>query len=295
MARTEVFIIDDANPSGHWVWVGGYTGPGVGIAHPLTASGALTAAGSAGIEIPGVLSLAASGGPLTVDGSAAIDIPATAQYLNLPGGGSTSYAEIADAAEFDFPGSHKIRVRMKVADWTLTTDQPIITKWSNTAGQQSWFWRINRTTLAADTTYFQWTTNGTSGGGTVQSSTNDPVMPDNTLIWVQYELNSSNRQITISTHADQTAEPTTGWTQVAQSSAGSATGTIYSGTAAVRIGAWVSGSAWLTNAQIYQLTLRNASDTLVFSLDPDNWTTGSTWVTNSGHTVTMGAAASVGP
>ena len=120
----------------------------------------------------------------------------------------------------------------------------------------------------------------------------DPIPTANELIWVQFELNGANRQFTMSTHPDQAAEPTSGWTAISTSTAGSATGTIYAGTNPVRIGAWSSGSQWLV-ADVFQLTLRNSSGTKVFQLDPDEWTTGSTWTTSTGHTVTLGSTATI--
>ena len=288
MARTEVWIVDDANPGGAWQWIGGYEGPGLTVPVLAIAAGASSTVGSATATIAGTVNVELAYGTSTTTGSATATVASSGQYLALTGL-SNSYASIPDESALDFAGSHTIRVRMRMPDWTPAVAAPLVMKWPWSSGQWSWGHRINTDGKG----YFQWTTNGTSTSAVTTAGVFDPLPAADTIVWVQAVLDSATRQITWSTHADQVAEPTSGWTQVAQSVAGASTSTIYSGTAAISFGGFVGGGATGMVGDIFQITIRNASDALVFSLDPDNWTTGSTWVSDTGQTVTLAAAATI--
>lgn len=287
MARTEVWVEDDIAPTGRWVWIGGYEGHGVTLPVIATAAGLSTTVGEAIAAIAGKVIAIAEGTSSTV-GDAVASTSTLDQYLALTGL-SNSYASIPDEAALDFAGSHTVRVRMRMPDWTPAINAPIVMKWPWSGGQWSWGWRIS----ADGRGYFQWSTTGSTSAAV---STVDPLSPTptaDTLIWLQFALDSTTRLITVSTHPDQVVEPTTGWTQVAQSVGGATTGTIYSGTAAVSFGGFVGGGATGMVGDIFQLTIRDASDALVFTLDPDNWTSGTTWVSNTGQTVTLAAGATI--
>lgn len=290
MARTEVWIEDDASPLGRWVWIGGYEGRGVVVPVVATADGTSITDGEAVAGIAGQVIVDLAYGTSTTTGSADAAPLTLGQYLAVTGL-TNSYASIPDESALDFAGSHTVRVRMRMPDWTPAVAGMIVGKWPWTSGQWSWLWKINTDGNGG----LGWSTNGTTTAGVTTAAALSPAPAANALIWLQFELASATRLITVSTHADQVSEPTTGWTQVAQSVGGATTGTIFNGTAAVSFGGFVGGGATGMIGDIFQVTIRNSSNTLVFSLDPDNWTTGTTWVASTGQTVTLAAGATIGP
>jgi len=209
------------------------------------------------------------------------------KYLSLPGAnGAIASVPDTDTA-LDLTGSHTIRARIRKADWTPTSGELFIAKWGD-SGNWGYHWQLN----ASGQPYFGWTNNGSTGAGET-GSTPSPTMTENVWLWVEWKLVASTRTISMSTHADQATEPTTGWTQVSVSAGGGPTGTLYDSSANLSIGSQADGSYRPTNADISQLVIRNESDTNVFQLDPDNWTSGTTWVTSTGHTVTLEGTATV--
>lgn len=208
-------------------------------------------------------------------------------YLSLPGSNGAIVSS-PDDADFDLTGDHKIRFRIRKADWTPSAGELVIGKWGS-SGNWSWHWQLEVNTGKP---MFNWTNNGSTGaaetGGTVS-----PAMTENVWLWMEFGLVASTRTVTMKTHADQVAEPTTGWTTVSTSPGGASTGTLYNGTADFTIGSQEDGSYRPTAADIRQVVLRGTSDTLLFTLDPDNWTSGTTWVTNSGHTMTLEGTATI--
>ena len=288
MARTEVWIEDDTAPGGRWVWIGGYDGLGVTLPVLATAIGTSVTTGVAVASITGVVIATADGTSSTT--GAAVAAPSSAgQYLALTGL-TNSYASIPDETALDFTGSHTVRARVRTPDWTPAVAAPLAMKWPWSSGQWAWGWRLVSTDGKG---YFQWSTTGSASAAVSTASALSPAPAVDTLVWLQFELDSATRLITVSSHPDQVAEPTSGWTQIGQSVGGSSTGTIKNSTAAVSFGGYVGGGATGMVGDIFQLTIRNSSDTLVFKLDPDNWTTGSTWTASTGQTVTLAAGATI--
>ena len=291
MARTEIWIVDDANPSGAWQWIGGYEGTGSGSGATITPS---VVSSVAAVLAPGAVSgSSASVSPAAISATGAVPTPtvstATAQFLSLPGA-TGAMATVPDETALDLTGTHTVRMRIRKADWTPVPNggELVLGKWG-ASGQWGFNWQLDTVGQLG----FNWTNDGTNNASEYTATPGTTPTVD-VWLWVQLKVLSSNRLVTYSTHADQEAEPTTGWTEIATSASGSSTGAIFNSTAVMSIGSQQDGSYRPTTADIRQLLIRNEADTLVFSLDPDNWTTGTTWVSDTGQTVTLAGSATIG-
>lgn len=282
MARSEIWIIDDANPTGHWVWIGGYDGPGVTPPEFATAAGFSTTIGVAIAGVPGVVSATADG--LSTTTGVAVAATGGAQYLSLPGV-SGSIASVPSAAELQLSGANTLRVRMRKSDWTPVTDQVVLSRQGAT-GNWSWVWRWQSESVP----YFQRSTTGSNSGANLPPTSPSPALVDGTTYWLEMKV-LQDFTVSLSTHPDQPTEPTSGWTLAATSSPLGSMGAIFPGTADMVIGSIVGGSFLPLAADIFQMALYDETDTKVFQLDPANWSGGSTWVTSTGHTVTLAGSA----
>jgi hypothetical protein len=227
-------------------------------------------------------SLGALGG--TIAGT--VTTPGGIIYLSLPGT-TGSYASVPDTAALDLAGSHSMLFRLRLPDWTPSTQRVICAKWGST-GNFSYYWQQQTN----GSWYFQFTNNGTAiGSGTtsVPSAVPDP----DTWAWIRLKYVIGTQTITFDTAPDNASTPVS-WTNRATGTTSSGS-SFYAGTAAYSIGSIASGDYRNMQMDIAQHIILNSSDVSIFTLDPDNYVSGSgtTWVTDSGHTVTMAGSAAV--
>jgi hypothetical protein len=179
---------------------------------------------------------------------------------------------------------------VRKADWTPTANEVIFARWGD-SGDWSYFWRLQTT----GGTYFQFTQNGSTVAAAPTTSAPSPALAVNDWIWVEWRLVAASRQVLVATHdGDVAADPVDagGYSTVVTGGTGAAMGAMYSGgTQAVTIGGFVDGSNM--QIDIAQIFVLNASDAVVFSLDPANWTTGTSWTTDSSHVVTLVGTATI--
>lgn len=290
MARTEIFVVDDDNPSGHWVWIGGYTGTGVIPPVLATASGSSATVGSVFISGAGTVLALASGISSTSGAAQAVVNPSTTTQFVDFNGVAGAVANVPFDAAFALTATKRtfrFRIR-KNGSWSPADNEFLVDRWGNTANW-SWFLRWNSNGLP----YFQYSTTGSNSVALPSPALPSPPLPVGSRFWLQIET-LADGTLRVSTHPDQAPEPTTGWTVVSTGTILPGYTTAFTGTRGLRIGGSGFGTLNPLNADLFQMVLRDESDAKVFQLDPDNWTAGTTWVTSTGHEVTLTGAVSIG-
>jgi hypothetical protein len=209
------------------------------------------------------------------------------KFLRLPGL-TGAVAQVPDSAALGLTNSHSIYMRISVPTWTPPAPRIFLTKWG-TAGQLSYYWEL-RTGGEAN---IQWTSNGSTIANqqTVGGLSGRAV---NAFIWVRLSFVGATRISTVAWAPDATLRPSSGWTVLGTSGGGSASGTFFDSTQPLTIGSLTSADYRNALADFAQIEIVNdLTATTVFTLDPNNYTTGTDWVTNTGQTVTLLGSAIV--
>lgn len=226
-------------------------------------------------------------GPYSLDSNPAVEIAGSSEkYLRLPGAASAVVSTPSSTA-LRFAGATTMRVRIRCQDWTPAENKNIVSVWG-ASGNYGWAWKLRNTGQLN----FQRSNNGTAVAANNTAAAPSPALTDGVTYWLQFTVNA-DWSMSISTHPDQVAEPTTGWTEVAVAPP-LQTLVIHPSTADLIIGG-IDGdtTSQVLQADIFQMVLYDASSTKVFQLDPANWTTGTTWITSTGQTMTLEGQATI--
>ena len=172
-------------------------------------------------------------------------------HLYLPGvAGNT--AIIPDNPSLALTGNIEVVMRLSLTDWTPTTSQYLIAKWSNSA-KFAWSIYVNATTGQP---VFAWSPDGTSGSVLSTGVNPSTALPDGVTVWIRAKFNISNRQLSFEWAADSPTEPTS-WGTAALGTSGAAT-TIAATAAPLEIGSTDSGGGSnLLNGKVYRAIIRN--------------------------------------
>jgi hypothetical protein len=219
------------------------------------------------------------------------------QALILPGT-SGSVARVTAGSSLNLPGTQTVYALIRMTDFTPTTIKVLATKWADTGSQRSYAWSIFGTG-ASGGILAQFTGNGTlTAPSYVEQVTGapSPAPTDNQWIWIRLHMNAANRLITYSTAVADINDPNTiptSWTEIASTIAGAAMPANFASTARFTVGSIDEGTYQNFLGDVAQLAMADAGGSVIFRLDPNNWTTGSTWTTSTGHTMTLAGSATV--
>lgn len=162
---------------------------------------------------------------------------------------ANNFASTPDSAALDITGDIDLRVKASLTDWTPTSNNVLVAKFTTTGNNRSYLMQINTTGLIQ----LQYSTDGTAL--TSAQSTTATGFTDGTTNWVRATLDvdngASGRTVTFYTSTDGSS-----WTQLGNTVTTAGTVTLFSGTAPLEIG--VHSSAILpTNGTIYRAQVLN--------------------------------------
>jgi hypothetical protein len=231
-----------------------------------------------------------TGKTVTVTGSAAKIVDDTT-FLSL-GGSAYFYAYSVDNAELDITSDIEIVARVSLDDWTPSVRQSIVAKYSSSTSNRSYALTVNTTGALL----FQWSTTGAAGGASEQASS-VPSLSNGATYWVKVTVDADdgagNKVITFYYAVDATVEPSS-WTTIStHTTAG--TLAMFSGTAALTIGAWSDGTPNNLSGKVYRTIVRNGiSGTTVFDADFSRQIQfANTFTEATGKTVTLSSQGSL--
>lgn len=160
-------------------------------------------------------------------------------------------ARTPDAASLDITGDLDVRAHVALDDWTPAAMNTMVSKFTTTGNQRSWRFMVFTTGALR----VVWSADGT---GTVFTATSTvaPVIADGEDLWVRFTLDVDNgaagRTITFYTSTDGVT-----WTVLGAPVVQAGVTSIFSGTAAVNIGAHTSGTAEMMSGKVFYAEIRN--------------------------------------
>lgn len=198
-----------------------------------------------------------------------------AKYLTLDGTGD--YAETGDAAALDITSDVDIRVRVRASDFSTGSLEILLSKWNTTGNQRSYMFEID----ATGEMQLQWS----NDGSTVNTSTaSGSSLTDGVDYWLRVTLDVNDggggKVVTFYKSTDTTnAHEDVAWTTV-DTNATAGTTSIFSGTAAARIGSSVNsaGTSEFAGRVYAAAILSGIGDVGTVVADPDfsEWSSGAT-------------------
>ena len=184
-----------------------------------------------------------------------VDCPSSVLYgwdspsitaLDLPGT-SGNYSSTPDTAALDIVGDIDIRVRCAADDWTPASEQMPVAKNNVTGDQRSWAFSV----MPTGQLQLSWSTTGLGTGIAVAQSTVAPGFEDGTGHWIRVTLAVASGTVTF-----YVGEDGSNWTQLGAAVVVGAT-SIFSGTAALTVGARNAGTGNMFAGLISRMELRN--------------------------------------
>lgn len=173
-------------------------------------------------------------------------------FGTVPSGSTVAGWTIQDDNQLDVSDFNAV-IRVSLNDWTLASNQALISKYDNTGNQWSYILMI-----------------GTNGrplinyaiGGVLQSGIDwgagGPALVDGQTYWFRFSRNSTTGAWRIDYAADSETEPTS-WTNVGGDRAGTA-GALSNSTASTTIGAFNNAaSGYVSVGKFYRAIIRNAN------------------------------------
>lgn len=159
-----------------------------------------------------------------------------------------NYASAPDAAVLDITGDIDLRVKVAMTDWTPTSAQYLLGKWTDL--QKSYALQIS----SAGNIAFQYTTDGTTN--VTRTSTVATGLTDGSTKWIRATLDANNGA---SGHDVEffTSDDGTTWTKLGNTVTTAGTVTMFSGTALLQFGGVFLGTVGLLNGTIYRAQVLN--------------------------------------
>jgi hypothetical protein len=180
-------------------------------------------------------------------------------YVYLSGA-SGNYMSVSDNPPLDITGDIDIRVNVALDDWTPSTDNLLVGKWSSS--NQSYYLAVGATTGILS---FRWSPNGTTAN--TASSTVAPTVTDGSPLWVRVTFDVDNGAGGNTAKFFTSTNGTT-WTQLGADVVTAGTTSIFSGTGIVEIGTRLAGTSLPAKGKFYRAQILNGIDGTVV-LDAD--------------------------
>ena len=206
----------------------------------------------------------------------------SANYVRL-NGTSGNYLSSPDAAALDVVGDIDIRCQVALDDWTPSSANSLVAKFTGTGNQRSYQLRVN----TDGTLFLGWSTTGSDNPN--QSSTAATGFTDGATRWVRATLTVNNGAAGYDVKFYTSTDAVT-WTQLGTTITGAGVTSIYAGTAIMEVGSRVSGTDNLSLGNFYRAQVYNGiAGTLVFDADASIITDGtaSTFKERSSNAATV--------
>lgn len=208
-------------------------------------------------------------------------------YVYLPGV-SGNYLSVPDAAALDITGDIDIRVYVAMDDWTPSSAQILLSKWGTASTNFSYRLGIN----TDGRPYFQWSVTGAAA--LTSFSTVAPTITDGSALWIRVTLDVDNGAVGNTTTFYTSSDGST-WTALGTTVTTAGVTSIYSGAAALLLGAGdSSGTTANTAGKIYRAQVyAGISGTKVLDVDTSSVTAGSatSFTALTAQTVTVARSA----
>lgn len=203
-------------------------------------------------------------------------------------GVSPGHASTPDDASLDIVGDIDIRVHAALNDWTPTSAQAMVSKWTASGSQRSWQFLV----LSTGILRISWTTGGISA--ITMDSTVAPGITDGQAARVRVTLDVDNGASGRSARFYTSADGTT-WTQLGSTVTVAGVTSIHSGTAPVTIGASDVGTLNRMAGRVFSAEVRSGIDgTVVANPSFGEHAAGSSsFVDSAGKTWTVTSPAAI--
>jgi len=185
---------------------------------------------------------------VTINKSGVGTFVSTGNYLYLPGIAS-NYASAPDASALDVTGDIDLRCKVALDDWTPSTDNLLIGKWSTS--NQSYYLAVGATTGILS---LRWTTDGSTAN--TASSSVAPTVADGATLWVRATLDVDNGASGNTTTFFTSTDGLT-WTQLGTTVVTAGVTSIFSGTGVLEIGTRLAGTSLPARGKFFRAQVLN--------------------------------------